>query len=56
MLDSIFKAIYLIGLIGESVIRLQYAKQQTRVVDDRARRLHNLLMMFSFMGMIVIGK
>ena len=56
MLDSIFKAIYLIGLVGGSVIRRLCTRQyrRHRVTDDRETGLHKVLLILAGIGMLVI--
>ncbi len=56
MLDSIFEAIYLVGLIVGSVIRRLCTRQyrRHRVTDDRETGLGKLLLILAAIGMIVI--
>ena len=56
MLDSIFEAIYLVGLIAGSVIRRLATRQYRRhtATVHREPELVKLLMVLAFMGMIVV--
>ncbi len=56
MLDSIFEAIYLVGLIAGSVIRRLHTRQyrRHRATVYREPELVKLLMVLAFMGMIAV--
>ena len=56
MLDSIPKALYVIGLIRGSATRAVHTvrSKQNRVADDRETALDKLLMSFSSLGLTVI--
>jgi protein-S-isoprenylcysteine O-methyltransferase Ste14 len=56
MLDSVFKLIYVIGLVTGSVIRAVHIRRykQNRIADDYKTALDRLLVSFSSLGLIII--